>query len=52
MKTYVAWVRVPDGFSGTRLVEAFVQASSYYDALCLLQGKYGRENIHVNPREL
>lgn len=47
MFTYEGWVRVPVNPSGnsTRVVKVNVEANSLADALSILRGQYGPENV-------
>ena len=51
MDTYIAYVRVPFGNSGsTTVVKAVVQAEGYAQAMWLLEGQYGSGNIVHFPQ--
>jgi hypothetical protein len=54
MQTYEGWVRVPlnSSGSGTRLVKVNVQANSVADAVSILRGQYGPENVIGFPTKV
>jgi len=51
MATYEGWVRVPlgPGSTGTRNIKVQVEANSPGDAVGMLRGQYGSENVIGHP---
>jgi len=54
MATYECWVRVPisSSGSGTRLIKVKVEANSVADAVGMLRGQYGSENVIGFPTKV
>jgi len=54
MQTYEGWVRVPisSSGSGTRPIKVTVQANSVADAVAMLRGQYGSENVIGFPTKV
>jgi hypothetical protein len=54
MATYEGWVRVPisSSGSGTRPIKVQVEANSVADALGMLRGQYGPENVVGFPTKV
>ena len=54
MATYEGWVRVPisSSGSGTRPIKVQVEANSVADAVGMLRGQYGPENVVGFPTKV
>ena len=54
MQTYEGWVRVPisSSGSGTRPIKVQVEANSVADAVGMLRGQYGPENVIGFPTKV
>ncbi len=54
MATYEGWVRVPlgPGSTGTRNIKVQVEANSVADAVGMLRGQYGAENVIGHPSKV
>ena len=54
MATYEGWVRVPISSSGssTRPIKVQVEANSVADAVGMLRGQYGAENVIGHPSKV
>ena len=54
MATYEGWVRVPISSSGSgmRPIKVQVEANSVADAVGMLRGQYGAENVIGHPSKV